>query len=68
MEDQCERYGRGQNSMLFNPEHEKYESELSTKNLYTEAPIVVRVMSGFFGVTSFFLGTLTWLGVTGTLG
>ena len=60
--------GHGQNSMLFNPSHEKYVVQMNTRQLYAEASIVTRIMSGLFGVASFFLGTVTWAGVLGTLG
>ena len=60
--------GHGQNSMLFNPSHEKYVVHMNTRQLYAEASIVTRIMSGLFGVASFFLGTVTWAGVLGTLG
>ena len=54
--------------MLFNPSHEKYVVHMNTRQLYAEASIVTRIMSGLFGVASFFLGTVTWAGVLGTLG
>ena len=59
---------REQNSMLFNPDHEKYIVDVHTRKLYAEADLVTRITSGVFGVASFFLGSLTWMGVLGSLG